>query len=669
MSERPTLIPGERRLLHGGDYNPDQWLRYPEVIDEDFRLFPEAGCNAFSVAIFAWSTLEPLEGEYRFGELRSLLDRFAEAGHKAILATPSAARPAWLIRKDPTVARVTREGLREPMTGRHNHCWSSPTYREAVIRMNTRLAEEFAGHPAVGMWHISNELAGECFCPLCIAAYQDWLKAKYGTLEALNDAWWSGFWSRGIGDWSEIEPREGAMDGNRLDWSRFTTWQLCEWIKLEAGPLRAANPDIPITVNLMGVFGPVDYAEVCRHVDLVADDQYPRYSPEDDDLPAKGAELAFKDDLHRCFKPDRPWMLMESCPDSPNWRHPIRLKRPGMHRLEMMQALAHGAEGTLYFQWRKGRGGCEKLHGAVIDHSATENTRVFRDVAAWGRTLAGLGDLVGQPTEPAECAVIFDWESRWAFNGSSGLPNGDDPCLSQAVRWHRALRSLGLTVDVHHGDRDWSGLKLVVAPLLWMLRPGMAERMIRFVEEGGVLAMTPWSAQADEFNRIHFGGLPGGGLRSLFGIWNEETDSFPLRPGRFAEAVEGNPLGLSGRLESTGSVSILHLEGAEAAAVHRGDFFEGTPAVTVRGGAVWVGIEPDSAGIASLADALTRKAGIATQALPGGVSADRRGDFLFLLNFNGEPVEFTRDGQAFRLEPHASEVWRGEPGACRRLDL
>lgn len=645
MADRPTLIPGFPHLLHGGDYNPDQWLHRPDVLDADLDLMAQAGCNVFSVGIFAWSRYEPTEGQFEFDWMDRLLDRFAERGLKAILATPSGARPPWMGKHHPETNRVGRNGLRHPYNERHNHCPGSPYFRQKVADMNTRLAERYARHPALGMWHLSNEYSGDCFCEHCLARWHGWLERKYGTLEALNDAWWTSFWSHRYADWSEVEPRDGCVDGMSLDWMRFVTWSTCDFIELEKAPLRAANPDVPITTNFMGTFDGLNYDALAQHLDLIADDQYPLIHPEDPNLVATLAAVGFKDDLHRGMKPDRPWMLMESCPDSVQWRTPMRLKRPGIHRMEMLQAVAHGAEGTCYFQWRKGQGAHEKLHGAVVDHVGHANTRVFRDVAALGEAYRPLADVIGSEVR-SDVAILYDWEAKWGYNFTSGMDPVRMPYDRVAMDHYRAFFEMGMNVDVRNPLADLGGYRLVIAPTLWLLREGVAERLRAYVEGGGCLVATPYFGWADRHNRMQLGGWPGEGLREVFGVWNEENDGPPYAGTRGIRPAAGSWLAGAGTLTSAGVASILHAEGATVLATYADDFYAGTPAITDhtfgRGRAIFLGPEFGTEALAAIYPRLVDHLGLPRISdLPTGLllrsrrSEDQK--FFFFTNPTAEP--------------------------------
>lgn len=645
MAPRPLLIPGYPRILHGGDYNPDQWLKTPEVISEDFRLMKLAGCNTFAVGIFAWTSYERQEGVFDFGWLDNVMDRMAAAGNKVVLATPSGAKPAWLAKKYPEVRRVAREGLREPHAGRHNQCWTSPVYREKVAEINARLAERYARHPALGMWHISNEYSGECYCELCIASFQGWLARRYGSIEALNDAWWTAFWSHTFTSFDEIDPRDLSVDSLKLDFRRYVSDITIDFMLAEIAALRRFSTDIPVTTNLMGTCTASNYSELVAELDLVADDQYPAYSPDSADLERDVLQVAFKDDLHRCFKPDRPWMLMESCPDAPQWRHPVQLKRPKLHQAEMLQALGHGAEGTCYFQWRKGRAGGEKLHGAVVDHVGHEHTRVFQGVAELGAHYEKLNEIIGSQAQ-AEVALLYDWDVRFAFEAAEGVRSQRGEYLSAAVDHYTPFARHGVTVDVLAVERDFSRYKLVIAPQLWMFAPGVAERIRRYVEAGGTFLTTYYSGYCDRTNRCFLGGFPGDGMIRVLGIWNEETDWLPDGSKRRAlTRPEAADLQLKSEYATRELCALVKLQGATSLLDYADDFYAGTPALTRNrygaGTAYYQAAQLAAPFLHDFYGALIEQLGLHRglgRELPAGVAVQRRvgpsHQYLFLQNFS-----------------------------------
>ncbi len=685
LNPQTNIIPGFRAILHGGDYSPEQWLHAPQVLEQDRRLRRLAGCNAFSVGIFSWSHLEPREGVFEFGWLDRVMDDLAEDGCKAILATPSAARPPWMARKYPEVMRTGRDRRREEFNSRHNFCWSSPVFREKVREINERLALRYKDHPALGLWHISNELGGnaglgECFCDLCLGRWRQWLEQRYQTVDALNEAWWAGFWSHRFTCWEEINPGDSTLDACALDWSRFVNFQMREWIEFEASTVRPHTPDVPVTTNFMGVNPWIDYAELARAVDVVADDQYPALFAAKPNLEDSLLATAFKHDLQRNYLPGRPFFLMESCPETPQWHHPQALKHEHLHRAEMLQAIGHGAEGTCYFQWRKGRGGIERLHGAVVDHEGSERTRTFGIVKRLSGTYDALKPVLGSRRR-AEVAVLYDHDSRRAHELGSGLQGGGYQYLLEAQEHYRIYWRHGISVDVLDSRRDWETRRVVIAPMLYLLHEGVAGRIRRHVENGGIFVATTLTACTDATLRCLQHGWPGDGLREVFGLWDEEADHLP----------EGTTLGIlsadgGSRIGAAYSVaSVVHAEGAEVLA----QFEEGTgipcghPAILRRrvgkGVVFYAAGRLDRSALGWLHKEVMDEAGIAgpfLDELPPGVvfsiRADGQQEFWFLANIAQETChlrprgQFEADrlagegdwGQVISVPARSDSVWR-----------
>lgn len=648
MNKFPPLSARVNALLHGADYNPEQWAHQPGIIDDDVAMMKQARCNVMSVGIFSWAKLEPEEGRYDFAWLDNVLDKLHQQGISVFLATPSGARPAWMSQKYPQVLRVGRDRVPALHGGRHNHCMTSPVYRQKVRAMNEQLAARYAHHPAVIGWHISNEYGGECHCDRCQEAFRGWLQHRYETLENLNHAWWSDFWSHTYSDWSQVvspAPQgEVSIHGLNLDWRRFMTDQVTDFCREEIKPLKAANPALPATTNFMEYFYDYDYWKLAQALDFISWDSYPMWHNDKDET-ALACYTAMYHDLMRTLKQGKPFVLMESTPSATNWQPTSKLKKPGMHILSSLQAVAHGADSVQYFQWRKSRGSVEKFHGAVIDHVGHLDTRTGREVSELGRMLAAMTPVVGSRTE-AKVAIVFDWESRWAMDNAQG-PRNLGLHYERTVNEHyRAFWEQGVAVDVINGDSDFSGYALVIAPMLYMVRDGFAGRVQQHLEQGGHFVASYWSGIVNESDLCYPGGFPGP-LRPLLGIWAEEIDS--LTDGEFngVRGVRGNELGLSGPYQARELCEHIHLEGATALASYESDFYAGTPAVTVnrvgQGKAWYIASRNDLAFHRDFYGALIKQLALPRALaidLPPGVTAQRRTDgeraFIFLQNFSGQ---------------------------------
>ena len=642
-------------MLHGADYNPEQWLDYPEVFEEDLRLMKLANVNVMSIGMFSWAKLEPEEGVFDFSWMDNVIDRLCENGVSIFLSTPSGARPTWMSEKYPEVLRVSERRVRNLHGMRHNHCYTSPVYREKITIINTKLAERYANHPAIVGWHLSNEYGGECHCDYCQDAFRNWVKEKYQTLDALNHAWWTTFWSHTYTSWSQVESPaphgETMVHGQNLDWKRFVTDQTIDFYRHELKPLKAKNPDIPATTNFMGLFDGLNYDKFADVVDFVSWDSYPTWHESEDERHI-AAYTAMNQDWFRSMKGGQPFYLMESTPSLTNWQDISKLKKPGMNILSSIQAVAHGANSVQYFQWRKSRGSSEKFHGAIVDHVGHENTRVFKEVSELGEILGNLEDLVETSVKP-EVAIIFDTENRWAVNDSQG-PRNIGVHYERTVQEHyQAFWEQGIPVDVIDMDRDLSQYKLVIAPMLYMVREGVGERIEAFVEAGGTFVSTYWSGIVNETDLTYLTGFPGP-LRKTLGIWSEEIDGLYDHETNNIQLDDQNPLGLTGEYEVRELCDLIHLEGAKALAYYGKDFYQGRPALTVnqfgKGQAYYMAarqkLDFNRDFYQALAKDLRLKR-VIEQDLPVGVTAQVRSnettDFIFVLNFNNEVTDVELD--------------------------
>lgn len=564
-------------MLHGGDYNPEQWLDQPEVLEEDIRLFRKAHINCVSLGIFSWAKLEPEEGVYDFGWLDEIIDRLYANGIYTVLATPSGARPQWLAQKYPEVLRVRPDGLRNFYGHRQNHCYTSPLYREKVTQIDTRLAEHYANHPAVILWHISNEFGGECHCELCQAAFREWVQKKYGTLDKLNHAWWANFWSHTYTDWSQVHSPspvgETSVHGLDLDWRRFVTHQTVDFMKTEIAAVKAVNPDIPVTTNMMTMYTyELNYFAFRDALDVISWDNYPEWHN-----PYMGNEEVAKDcamthDMMRSLQ-KKPFLLMECTPNATNWQGVSKLKKPGMHQLSVIEAVAHGADSGQYFQLRQSRGSCEKFHSAVISNTGTENTRTFREVTDIGAVLEQLSDRVYGSGTPAETAILFDTENKWALDKCQGPRNIGLDYFGNIRRNYSYFWKNGINVDIIDSTFDLSGYKLVIAPMLYLFRDGIQEKLRRFVRDGGTLVTTCFTGVVNDTDLSFLGEATEDKLSDVLGLWVEEVDSL--------YDCESNRTTWNGKSYSLKELcEICHPTTCETLAVYETDFYAGKPVLT-----------------------------------------------------------------------------------------
>ncbi|MCR5485481.1 MAG: beta-galactosidase [Clostridiales bacterium] len=658
-------------IVHGGDYNPDQWLKTPEMIDDDMRLMKEAHINSATVGIFSWSMLEPEEGVFRFEWLDDIMDKLNKNGIGAILATPSGARPAWLAESFPEVLRVNENGIRNEYGVRHNHCLTSPVYREKVRIINTALAERYAEHPALTMWHVSNEYSGECHCEKCQQAFREWVREYYhNDLDELNDKWWTGFWSHRITDWSQInspkERGENHSSALKLCWDRFVTESHISFYENEAAPLRRITPDIPITTNFMRMYDRIDYQKFAKHLDIVSWDNYPDFTG--GNIPDKAVYTAFCHDMFRSMKNGQPFFMMESTPSIVNGRPVNKLPRPGIQTLTALQAVAHGADSVQYFQWRKSRGGHEKFHGAVVDHSGRSDTRVFREITRTGSLLEALGGVTGARCE-SKAAVICDFENSRAVKHFCGYNNERRDYFDECVKWYRPFTEAGISVDVITMDADFDAYGLVIAPFLYMLKDGVEEKIREYVRRGGHFLTTYLSAVVDSDDLCFLGGLPAGSLKEVFGISVCETDSlFENAPGK------SSFLGKEYDVEHV--CDILSAEGAAVLGEYKSDFYAGKPSFTEnsfgKGTAYYAAFRNDGELSRDVCAYLVKKAGIKPDTnlkTSEGVIVRKRGEFIFVMNFTNEPKETELDGKYIDVlsgEACGSSVKIGEE-ECRVL--
>jgi beta-galactosidase len=632
----------EDRIAFGGDYNPEQWPR--AVWDEDVRLMRAAGVSFVTLGVFAWSWLEPSPGTYDFAWLDDVMDRMAAADIAVDLATATATPPPWLSAAHPEILPVDHDGHTLWPGSRQAWCPSSPVYRDFALALTDKVAERYAGHPALAMWHVSNEYACHnlpCYCDTCAEAFRRWLEARYGDLERLNDAWGTAFWSQRYTAWEHVlPPRRTTTFANPthvLDYHRFGSDTLLDFFRAERDVIRRHSADVPVTTNFMTMTHSrlLDYHEWARHQDVVSTDHYLV-----DAEPHPRAELSFHGDLTRGLAGGAPWVLMEHSTSAVNWQ-PVNPAKPhGGTVLDSLTHVARGADALGFFQWRQSRVGSEKYHSAMVPHAGEDSAR-FREVCELGAIARRLGELRGSRVE-AEVAILWSYEAGWAMDGPC-LPSSamDYPTAAHAV--HRVLRERGVTCDVVHPDTDLSGYRVVVVPTLYLVSDEQAAAVAAAADAGAQVVITYFSGIADLEDHVRLGGYPGA-FRELLGVRVEEF--FPLRAGEV-------------RALSTGGTASVWSEDAdprdaEVLVTYADGPLAGRPAVTRRSigaGAAWyLGTLPDDATLGALLGDVAAAAGVEPVAqVPPGVEVVRRraGDgrsWLFVLNPTDAPCEVATSG-------------------------
>ena len=521
----PQPLAGQQeRIWYGGDYNPDQWPE--EVWDDDVRLMKKAGVNLVSVGIFSWAKIETSEGVYDFDWLDRIIDKLGEAGVAVDLASATASPPMWLTQAHPEVLwKDYRGDVCQPGARQH---WrpTSPVFREYALKLCRAMAEHYKGNPYVVAWHVSNEYGCHNrfdYSEDAEHAFQQWCEERYGTIDAVNDAWGTAFWAQRMNDFSEIVPPRFIGDGNfmnpgkLLDFKRFSSDALKAFYIAERDALAEITPDLPLTTNFMvSASGSVlDYDDWGDEVDFVSNDHY--FIPGEAHLD----ELAFSASLVDGIARKDPWFLMEHSTSAVNWREINYRKEPGQLVRDSLAHVAMGADAVCYFQWRQSKAGAEKFHSAMVPH-AGEDSAVFRDVCELGADLNKLSDegILGSRLAKSRVAVVFDYESEWATEHTA-TPTQHVHHVDEPLAWFRALADQGVTADVVPVRGAWDGYEMVVLPSVYLLSEETTRRVRDYVVGGGRLVVTYYTGISDEKDHVWLGGYPGS-IRDVVGVRVEE---------------------------------------------------------------------------------------------------------------------------------------------------
>lgn len=647
-------LPDVSAISYGGDYNPEQWPE--ETWAGDIELMRQAGVNLVSVGVFSWALIEPRRGEFDLGWMDRLFGLLHDAGIRISLGTPTASPPAWFFHEHPEARVVTRDGTVLGFGSRGMASPSSPAYREASTSIARALAKRYGKHPALAIWHVHNEYGApvsECYSEESIRAFRRWVQDRYASLDALNEAWGTAFWGQRYGEWEHVSaPAVSASVVNpaqRLDFARFTSDALLQCYVAERDAIRAECPDVPITTNFMaGTCPSVDLWKWADEVDIVANDHYLVAAD-----PRSHVGLAMSADLTRSIARGRPWILMEHSTSGVNWQPRNLAKRSGELARNALTHLGRGADAVMFFQWKASRSGAEKFHSAMLPHAGT-SSRVWSEVCALGDGLGRLGEVLGS-TVRADVAVLWDWESFWAQD-LEWRPSEDLSHRERVDTFYDRLWRDGITVDFAHPEADLSSYQLVVAPASYLLTDVAAGNLRRYVESGGTLVVSYFSAIVDANDAVHPGGYVAA-LRDVLGLTVEEF--LPLRAGETVRVTSG----LTGDVWSDD----VTLEGAEVIAAFEDGPGAGKPAITRNvlgdGSAYYVATR---LGVDELAVVLRQAygdAGIVPSDGPPEVELIRRhgddADYLIAVNHGTRPVDLPVDG---------TDLLTGEAGDSLKLD-
>ena len=633
------------KLLHGGDYNPEQWLKRPDILEKDIDMLEESGCNVVSLGIFSWSTLEPEEGVFHFEWLQEIIDKLYKRGISTILATPSGARPKWMADKYPEVLRVDETRHRALFGFRHNHCYTSPVYREKVHIINKKLAQEVATHPGVILWHISNEYGGECHCPLCQEAFRNWLKEKYGTIDNLNKTYGTTFWSQIYRSFDElIIPKAGACydtchdtQGQNpallLDYYRFCSDSVIDFTKESVKTIREYS-DLPITSNLLDAAinsgTGIDYFKLSKEFDFVTWDNYIEFQWGK----AKPETVSRDHALLRSYK-KKPFWVMEQQSGPCGWSKMGPTPTPGKLRLWTYQSVANGADTVVYFRWRACPFGTEELWHGILNHDGKPNRR-YAEISQVGAEMEELSKSYQALMPRARVAIIKSFDSEWSqsiHRQVEGLYYD-----SLLLDYYRPFWNMGIPVDFVTAEEELDGYDLVLAPMLMMVSDEGKKNIESYAQAGGKILFSFRSGIKDMYNNMLTETVPGA-FADLAGVEVEDYDPL-LEKTTATTGVFGNGMAHMW-------CDIVKPVTAKILGRYTSDFYAGEACMTVnqtgKGEVYYLGCDLDEKAMKMLAVYLGRKAGIDMDLYKvDGVevvdATDGTNDALFILNYNDHSV-------------------------------
>lgn len=579
----------------GVDYYPEHW---PEARWEtDAQLMKEAGFNVARLAEFAWSLMEPEDGVFDFAWLDRAIDILGAHGIKVVLGTPSAAVPPWLWAKIPDIALVNENGVQLTFGSRRDYSPTNAVYRDHAVRIARKMAEHYGDNPHVIGWQIDNEFGDRCYSEGSRRAFHNWLQKKYGSLDALNQCWGTRFWSHVFTEWSQIPLPLKTIHGQHnpglhLDYYRFMSDVYVEFQQLQIDAIREiVPPEHFITHNLMGFKYPnINYYDLAAPLDFVSWDNYPRgfwiTTEEIDPVP-----LALGHATMRSLKRKNFWVMeQQSGPGA--WDIIPPMPRPGEIALWAYQAIAHGADGIVFFRWRTCRFGTEEYWHGVLDHDGKPRRR-YAEIKKMGEEIARCGEMLVEADSYAEVAIMLSYDSRFAFQIQGNNP--DFNYDKHLMDYYAALHRVNIAADIISPDDELDNYKLVIVPALYVTEEHTVKRLENFAKKGGTVVVTPRSGVKEHSNAVVEMALPGL-LASLCGIEVVEYDSL----------LSGQTRRLEFDAEGCAAVwcDILEPTTAEVIARYDEDYYTGQPAITLNrvgaGSVIYAGTMGDADFVHSL---------------------------------------------------------------------
>ncbi|MBR4501691.1 MAG: beta-galactosidase [Clostridia bacterium] len=640
----------------GVDYYPEQWDR--ELWIKDADLMKKTGVRLVRMAEFAWCRLEPREGEFDFAWLDEAVRMFADRGIGVVLCTPTSCPPLWFYEKYPDAVMTEQDGQRTRTGIRGHRCINHPAVRRHCQRIVEEMTAHYAEDPAVVAWQLDNELeAYFCFCDHCAERFRDWVKNRYGTLEAVNRAYGNVVWSGEYSSWEQVRlpfghyPSAWLNPAYMLDHSRFASDRAIEFVRWQAAIIHERCPAVPVTTNVWFSEHMPDFYKEFEDLDFISYDNYPAARPPRED--AAYFSHAFRLDMMRGVK-RRPFWVMEQLSGGLGcWAPMGRMPEPGLIRGYSLQAFAHGADTVLHFRWRTANIGAEMHWHGLIDHSNVPGRR-FNEFADLCKTADALGEARGTAIL-SEAAILFSFDNEYAFKIQPQTEGYS--YLEQPRRLHRAMAGLGMNVDVISSGEDLSGYRIVCAPEMYVGDAAAAERLHSFAREGGTVILTARSGVKDKYNNAVMAPLPGV-YRDMVGAYVSEYD--PI--GRDTVSVRFS----DGTVLSAGQLcDILEPEGAETLAVYDGEYFRGKAAVTRhrygKGTVYYIGAVGEQAMYDRVVSEAVKEAGAEyIPGLPPSVEVTvRRGKgkkFYFVFNLSPRETATDIKGRRVSLAPYEMKI-------------